>query len=70
VRVRALAPLSPSSSPAPAHLRVRVDGPELDAAQAGRDHAVDGVAAAAADADDLDAGLAACGREGGRERET
>jgi hypothetical protein len=53
VRERSLSLLSPS------HLRVRVDRPELDAAQAGRDHAGDGVAAAAADADDLDAGLAA-----------
>jgi hypothetical protein len=59
-------PLLFSSSP---HLRVRVDRPKLDAAQAGGDHAVDGVAAAAADADDLDAGLAAWGeREGERER--
>ena len=35
-------------------LRVGVDGDELDALQPGVDHAVDGVAAAAADADDLD----------------
>ena len=35
-------------------LRVGVDGDELDALQAGVDHAVDGVDAAAADADDLD----------------
>ena len=35
-------------------LRVGVDRDELDAAQAGVDHAVDGVGAAAADADDLD----------------
>ena len=37
-------------------LRVRVDGDELDAAEAELDHAVDGVDAAAADADDLDHG--------------
>ena len=37
-------------------LRVGVDGDELDALQAGVDHAVDGVDAAAADADDLDDG--------------
>ena len=37
-------------------LRVGVDGDELDAAHARLDHAVDGVAAAAADADDLDLG--------------
>ncbi len=35
-------------------LRVGVDGDELDALQPGVDHAVDGVDAAAADADDLD----------------
>ena len=35
-------------------LRVRVDGDELDAAEARVDHPVDGVRAAAADADDLD----------------
>src|SRR5262249_45358246 len=35
-------------------LRVRVHGAELDARQAGVDHAVAGVRAAAADADDLD----------------
>ena len=35
-------------------LRVGVDRDELDAAQAEVDHAVDGVDAAAADADDLD----------------
>src|SRR5262249_13890087 len=35
-------------------LGVGVDGDELHAAQAGVDHAVDGVGAAAADADDLD----------------
>ena len=35
-------------------LRVGVDGDELDAFQAGVDHAVDGVAAATADTDDLD----------------
>ena len=35
-------------------LRVGVDRDELDALQAGVDHAVDGVGAAAADADDLD----------------
>ena len=35
-------------------LRIRVDGDELDAAEAGVDHAVDRVRAAAADADDLD----------------
>ena len=42
-----------------AHLQrlgVGVDGDELDAAQSGVDHAVDGVGAAAADADDLDDG--------------
>ena len=37
-------------------LGVGVDGDELDALQAGVDHAVDGVDAAAADADDLDDG--------------
>ena len=37
-------------------LRVGVDRDELDALQAGVDHAVDGVAAAPADADDLDHG--------------
>jgi len=35
-------------------LRVSVDGDELDAFQAGIDHAVDGIAAAAADSDDFD----------------
>ena len=35
-------------------LHVGVGGDELDAFHAGRDHAVDGVVAAAADADDLD----------------
>ena len=35
-------------------LRVRVDGDELDAAEAGLDHAIDRVGAAAADADHLD----------------
>ena len=35
-------------------LGVRVDGDELDAAQACVDHAVDGIGSAAADADDLD----------------
>ena len=35
-------------------LRVGVDGDELDALEAGVDHAVDRVAATAADADDLD----------------
>ena len=35
-------------------LRVRVDGDELDAAEARLDHAIDGVGAAAADADHLD----------------
>lgn len=35
-------------------LRIGVDGDELDAAQAELDHSVDGVDAAAADADDLD----------------
>src|SRR5690606_4187621 len=35
-------------------LRVGVDGDELDALQTGVDHAVDGVHATAADADDLD----------------
>src|SRR5262249_33771742 len=35
-------------------LRVGVHGDELDAGEAGVDHAVDGVRAAAADADDLD----------------
>ena len=35
-------------------LRVGVDGDELDAGEAGVDHPVDGVRAAAADADDLD----------------
>jgi len=37
-------------------LRVRVHGDELDACKACVDHAVDGVRAAAADADDLDHG--------------
>src|SRR5213076_959994 len=37
-------------------LEVGVDGDELDALQGSRDHAVDGVAAAAARADDLDPG--------------
>ena len=37
-------------------LRVGVDGDELDALDAGFDHAVDGVGAAAAGADDLDDG--------------
>ncbi len=37
-------------------LRVGVDGDELDALEADFDHAVDGVDAAAADADDLDDG--------------
>ena len=42
-------------------LRVGVDRDELDAGQAGIDHAVDGVRAAAADADDLDDGeVVAC----------
>jgi hypothetical protein len=35
-------------------LRVRVHGDELDAGEAGLDHAIDGIRAAAADADDLD----------------
>ena len=35
-------------------LRIRVHGDELDAAETGVDHAIDGVRAAAADADDLD----------------
>ena len=35
-------------------LTVRVDGDELDALDAGLDHAVDGVRSAAANADDLD----------------
>ena len=39
-------------------LHVGVGGDELDALHAGLDHAVDGVAAAAAYADDLDAGAA------------
>ena len=43
-------------------LGVRVGGDELDAGEAGVDHAVDGVGAAAADADDLDdCEIAACG---------
>ena len=37
-------------------LSVGVDGDELDAAQAGVDHAVDGVGAAAAHSHDLDDG--------------
>ncbi len=37
-------------------LQVGVDGDELDAAELGIDHAVDGVAAAAAHAHDLDLG--------------
>ena len=36
-----------------------VDGPKLDALQAGADHSVQGVAAAASDADHLDARAAA-----------
>ena len=40
-------------------LQVRVGDDELDAVEAGLHHAVDGVAAAAADADDLDAGAGA-----------
>ena len=40
-------------------LQVGVGDDELDAVEAGRDHAVDGVAAAAADADHLDAGAGA-----------
>ena len=40
-------------------LQVGVDGEELDALDLGLDHAVDGVDAAAADADDADHGLAA-----------
>jgi hypothetical protein len=35
-------------------LRIRVDGDELDTAQSGVDHSVDGVDATTADADDLD----------------
>jgi hypothetical protein len=45
------------------HLEIGVDGDELHTAQAGLDHAVDGIAAGAADADDLDprgAGLTGC----------
>ena len=42
-------------------LGVGVDGDELDALQAGVDHAVDGVDAAAADADDLDDGQVVLG---------
>ena len=38
------------------HLRVGVYGDELDAVNARLDHAVDGVAPAAADADDLNSG--------------
>ena len=37
-------------------LQVRVDGDEFHALDAGLDHPVDGVAAAASDADDLDLG--------------
>jgi hypothetical protein len=37
-------------------LRIRVDGDELAAAKTGLDHAVDGVRAPTADADDLDHG--------------
>jgi hypothetical protein len=42
-------------------LRVGVHGHELDAAEAGVDHAVDGVRAAAAHADDLDDGEVVAG---------
>ena len=42
-------------------LRVGVDRDELDAREAGVDHAVDGVRAAAADADDLDHGEVVAG---------
>ena len=38
------------------HLQIRVDGNELDTGQARLDHAIDGIAARATDADDLDAG--------------
>ena len=48
-------------------LQVGVDDDELDAVEAGGDHAVDGVAAAAADADDLDPGA---GADLGIERQT
>ena len=41
-------------------LQVGVGDDELDAVEAGVHHAVDGVAAAAADADHLDAGAGAC----------
>ena len=44
-------------------LRVGVDGDELDPGQAGVDHAVDGVRAAAADADDLDHGEVVAGSD-------
>ena len=37
-------------------LGIGVDGDEFDALQAFVDHAIDGIAAAAADADDFDAG--------------
>src|SRR5438874_2572011 len=53
------------SRPCSADLRrlsVGIDGDELHALDAGFDHAVDGVAAAAADADDLDLSEAAGGR--------
>ena len=44
----------------PQRLHVGVGDDELDAVEAGSDHAVHGIAAAAADADDFDAGARSC----------